>query len=122
MADPRYDPDDSTVVYTVKELLKDIKTEQTTGFARVELAMEAKADKADIERLDLRVDRHQHEIEALKSDKHDEDIETRTVTTVENKRKARHWTFVEKAFAAVTTVLLTVGTTLGGLAVFGVHI
>lgn len=44
-------PDDVgnvSVTYTVKELLGNIQTEQTKGFARIEQALNGKADRSDI--------------------------------------------------------------------------
>ena len=52
------DPDDATVHYTVKELLAGIQKEQTQGFVRIEVAMSGKADKADVARLETRLDAH----------------------------------------------------------------
>lgn len=48
--------DDAHVSYTVKELLADIKQEQTAGFARIEMGLEAKADKAEVARVEARLD------------------------------------------------------------------
>lgn len=63
------DPDDATVHYTVKELLAAIRKEHAdssamqteqmaAGFARIEVAMSNKADKADVARMETRLDAH----------------------------------------------------------------
>ena len=44
--------DDLTVTYGVKELLSGIKTDVAAGFAKLEEALNRKADKADISRLE----------------------------------------------------------------------
>lgn len=89
------DPDDSKVTYTVKELLGNI----SNAVARVELAMTGKADKTDIERIERRLDKHQQEIDALKSAKHDEKIITTTVETTKHEAAKRRLTKMERAWA-----------------------
>ena len=65
--------DDLTVTYGVKELLSDIKTDVAAGFAKLEGALGKKADKADISRLEGRMDSHQTRIEALEKRQDNDD-------------------------------------------------
>lgn len=52
------DPDDATVNFTVKELLGNLQKELVSGLARLEVAMSGKADKADVARMEARLDAH----------------------------------------------------------------
>lgn len=52
------DHDDAEVRYTVRDLLDRIRADQSAGFARIETAMSGKADKADVARLEARLDQH----------------------------------------------------------------
>jgi len=50
--------EDLTVTYGVKELLAQISTAQTAGFASLTEAMLSKADKADVARINATLDAH----------------------------------------------------------------
>lgn len=59
------DPDDAVVAYTVKELLARIEKNQTEGFARLDTSVASKADKADVARLETRLEQHTKDIGEL---------------------------------------------------------
>ena len=47
--------------YTVKEVVDITRREQTAGFAKLEVLLSTKADKADVERLATDLNTHRHE-------------------------------------------------------------
>lgn len=65
--------DDLTVTYSVKDLLSALKSDVAAGFAKMEVALNGKADKADIAQINGRLDEHQKQIDELrkKQDKDD---------------------------------------------------
>lgn len=93
------DHDDATVTYSVRDLLDQIKTEQATGFTRLETAMTNKADAADVARLEANQTHHAEHLEKV-----DERLD-----------------IVESHHRTLRTVLgvgLAVCTSLGGLGAF----
>ena len=58
--------DDLTVTYSVKDLLSGIRNDVAAGFAKLEAALNGKADKADIARINGRIDEHQKQIDELR--------------------------------------------------------
>lgn len=66
------DRDDVRIEYTVKELLGDLKKEQTAGFARIEVSMSGKADKADVARMEARLDAHGERLGTLEQARRDD--------------------------------------------------
>ncbi len=51
-------PKDIRVSVSLLDMLADIRKEQTAGFARIEATMGNKADKADVARMEARLDAH----------------------------------------------------------------
>lgn len=118
------DPDDAQVVYSVRELLDQIKTEQTRGFTQIAESMAGKADKADVARLEARLDHH-----AKTLDGHSTDIgelqqwrrDREVAADVHQQHNQRTWTFRQKAWAAAGTITLAVATVAGPLLANHMH-
>ena len=111
MPDP--DRDDAQVTYTVRELLDRIRTEQTDGFARIETKMAGKADKADLERIEARLDAHERALHGLGGRvdgvevwQHDKD----EAASVHQQRDQRFTKRTKAIWVAVTTLLLILAT------------
>lgn len=116
------DPDDAEVVYSVKELLsemrrdwaegtKDLRKEQAEGFTRIETAMSGKADKADLVRMQGAFERqfaeHGRELESHQSD----------IDRLKDAHRTREqWWRLGKA---VMSAAVSVGVILGGLGAAG---
>ena len=89
--------------------LRNIQRGQAAGFAEVKTALNGKADKADVARLETRLDDHATKIAGLEGWKHDQ----RLVEGVNLRRDRRAWTAKEKAFGVVGTLLVVAGSILG---------
>ena len=106
------DPDDVTISYTVKELLSDMQKSQTQGFARVEKGLEAKADKADIKRVEERLDRHETRLGSVEARQSVDEAKAQGADRVKSSnqdRMARMWAGIAAVAAlalAVITILL----------------
>ena len=107
------DPDDVVVQYTVKELLKQIGDAQLAGFARVEKAMEGKADKADFARLVGRLESLEHRTGSLEEERRAR-IERASVhrerDAKEEQIAARRWSARERTLAALVGIATAGGT------------
>lgn len=57
--------ENAVVSYTVKDLLEKLSKEQTEGFARLSAVMDGKADKADLARIEGRLNKHDDLIDGL---------------------------------------------------------
>lgn len=68
---------DAEVRYTVKELLKAIRDDQTAGFASLTTALANKADKSDIARMEARLDHAERDIAGLKQARDDQNAAAR---------------------------------------------
>jgi len=112
------DPDDSTVTYTVKELLEHIKKDQTVGFTEIKESMAGKADKADVARLETtlshhaeQLGRHREQIGELEKWKRDEIVAEKT------RQKTRAWW--RSAWAVVSVAIGSVSVIIAAL--IGIH-
>lgn len=101
------DPDEVVVTYTVKDILAEIKKDQTAGFARIEQAMKGKADKSDLARIEGRLDQHQVQIDELRKRQDRDDEQTRTRQEIQVQRREWHRWFIP--------TLLTIGLIVVGL-------
>src|SRR5205823_12956141 len=91
------DPDNAKITYTVRELLEGIKRDQTEGFTRIEASMAGKADKADVARLETRLDHH-----GKRLDEHGGEIATlKQARRDEKARVKRSWTLRQKLLAGL---------------------
>jgi len=118
-----FDPDNAQVIFTVRELLDQIRTEQATGFARLETKLASKADKSDVARMESRLDGHSQRldahgevIEGLTQWRHDREV----AAGVHQRRDQRTWTFRQKLAAGICTLLLVAGAYVGPI--LGSHI
>ena len=110
MSDETVDQAGSAIVtYDVRDLLADIKTAQTAGFARLEFAVAAKADKADVARMEARLDHQAREIAGVQKWQHDKDV----TEAVHGEHEKRSFTFRQKLGAMIATVCLLLATMLG---------
>ena len=53
-----HDPSDIRVSVSLLDMLAEIRKDQAAGFARLEVTMSGKADKADVARMEARLDAH----------------------------------------------------------------
>lgn len=110
------DHDDAQVTYPVRDLLSQIRNEQTAGFARIETSMASKADKADIERLESRLDHHAKDIgdqaQAI-ADLRQWKRDRETAASVHVQRDQRTFTTRQKIGAGIGSVCLLLATILG---------
>lgn len=102
-------PDDAQVTYTVRELLRDIKDQQTAGFSRVELSLEAKADKADVARMEVRLDNHAERLGSLEQERRDNKLMSETA----REHSSRRWTMRSKILYSLGTIGMICATVLG---------
>jgi ferric-dicitrate binding protein FerR (iron transport regulator) len=92
---------DASVKYTVKELLQKLSDEQTAGFARIEVSLASKADKADVAKLEARLDEHGKAIDKLQDFQH----ELETAERVHESHVTRSWSKLQRVAASVMAVL-----------------
>lgn len=97
-------PEEPTVSYSVKDLLAQIQTSVTAGFARLETALANKADKADVVAVHARLDEHQRAIEDLKTRQTGDDA-VRTA-------RSRAWTTRQWTIGVVVTAVAAAGSVL----------
>lgn len=84
-------PVEPEISYPVRELLEEIRTAQTEGFATVVTKLDSKADKADVERLRSEVSEHRRETDTrlrkLEQDDRDTKIAERARDEQEKEQK-----------------------------------
>lgn len=112
------DEDGQLVIRTpLLATLDALRTEQAAGFARVETAMRGKADKADVSRMEARLDAHGAAIAALETWRHDKEVASR----VHADRDRRQWTVRQKVGAVCGVVAVVAATVLGPILAAHIH-
>lgn len=96
------DAGDPQVSYSVKDLLADIKTSVTAGFARLEAQMAGKADKADLVVIHARLDDHEKKLSTLELDRS-------RVQAVTDSR-VRRWSARQTVMATAAGVVAAIAT------------
>lgn len=110
------DPDDALVVYSVRELLAGIKEEQSKSFTEIKTSMSGKADKADLTRIEARLDSHARDLTGLKGrvdGVEDWQRGKEKAADVHRQRDERFSKRTKAIWVAVTTLLLILATALG---------
>ena len=102
--------DDGNLVISTPLLTKldNIQREQAAGFAGLREALDGKADKADLSRLEARWEGVDARVAKLETWRHDSDV----ATTVHQQRDGQVFTRRQKfwaAVAAVSTILAIIG-------------
>lgn len=89
--------------------LQGIRAEQAAGFASLAKALEHKADKADVAKLEARLDEHQRdlaghrtELDALRQWQNNKDV----AKDVHKQRDREHWTERERTIAILSTAAI----------------
>ena len=123
MADATFEGPDAQVTYPVRELLEQMRREQTTGFARLEVSLTQKADKSDVARMEARLDQHGKELSS-----HDREInslrqkqrEKELTEEVRSQHEERSSTWKRRVMGTLYGVAIVAATVIGPY--IGTHI
>lgn len=83
--------DDLTIQYSVRELLANLQRALDVGFTEIKASLANKADKADIVRLDHRIDEHGKDIGVLKDRMRDDEAATGALKSARRRSSDFRW-------------------------------
>lgn len=101
------------ISYTVRELLEGIKEAQTAGFASLERAIQGKADKGDIQRVDGVLDSHDQRLGKLEQDRRIRDERAavhQEHAAIERQQAVARWSMRERILIVLTSCAIAGGT------------
>ncbi len=105
--DDELTPDDPVVRYTVREMLARIDGKIDSLTTSVAL----KADKADLDRMEQRLDGHDGRLTAIETWRHDKEVAASVYSERDQRNRAK-WSRRERWFAALTAAAVAAGTIL----------